>query len=562
MTVRNKLKLSFSLVLFLLMVVCFVSVYNLISSTIEYNLLFTRSSEIINNTQDLQKYFNSQIASARSYLLTYNPRYVKDFNVAVDRAEKNIIDIGKLAEQEEEKKILAELQIIGGRYSELIDLDLVVGKEYQKVEEFLYNLVKTESLMIITAEILVNLEKDLIEKSRKEMQSQIFKTVGVIIFLFIIALITAIVRSGKISNEISSSVEKISVNVKQVASGNLEVRPIVINSRDEFEPLSKDINLMTEQLRENIRNIEELNQAYFRYVPEEFLNFLGKSDIRQINKGEQVQMEMAIMFSDIRSFTSISESLTAQETFDFIDDYLSAVAPCVRNNKGFIDKYIGDGIMALYPGEAETALKSSVDIIRSLKTFNAAQRSLGKKEISIGIGIHTGRLILGVIGESERLSSTVISDAVNLSSRLEGLTKIFGTAIIISEDLMAKLDPAIFINTQEFSSSTEFSDDSIFYRYLDIVKVKGKNTPVKIFEIISDKDNATDMKKIDTHEEYSKAIKLYQTKEFQKAENSFKEILSKNPNDKTSAFYLEKCVRLLKTGVDSDWSFVETMFEK
>lgn len=124
---------------------------------------------------------------------------------------------------------------------------------------------------------------------------------------------------------------------------------------------------------------------------------------------------MSVMFSGIRSFSSLSEIMSPQDNFKFINGYLSRISPVIRENGGFIDKYIGDGVMALFPGSPEEALRAAVYVIDRVNEYNAFRAELGyRKPISAGIGVHKGNMILGTIGESERFDTTVISDAVNI----------------------------------------------------------------------------------------------------------------------------------------------------
>ncbi len=137
--------------------------------------------------------------------------------------------------------------------------------------------------------------------------------------------------------------------------------------------------------------------------------------------GDHVQREMTVFFSDIRDFTTLSETMTPQENFDFLNSYLRRATPIIRTNHGFIDKYIGDAIMALFPREPADALQSAVELQRDLVDYNQGRKKAGYKPVRVGIGLHCGELILGTIGEEERMQTTVIADAVNVASRIEGL---------------------------------------------------------------------------------------------------------------------------------------------
>ena len=193
------------------------------------------------------------------------------------------------------------------------------------------------------------------------------------------------------------------------------------------------------QIEASKSELEKIAAASARFVPREFLRFLKIESIVDARLGDSVQAEMTIMFADIRSFTSLSESMSPQQNFDFINSYLSRVGPVIRQYNGFIDKYIGDGIMALFPNRAEDAVQAAIEMQHQVKIYNIHRQNSGYQPISLGIGLHTGTLMLGTIGEAERMESTVISDAVNLASRVEGLTKLYGVGIVASVQTLCRL---------------------------------------------------------------------------------------------------------------------------
>jgi class 3 adenylate cyclase len=167
----------------------------------------------------------------------------------------------------------------------------------------------------------------------------------------------------------------------------------------------------------------QLKKAYERFVPREFLNLLDKQHMIDVQLGDQVEKEMTVMFSDIRGFTTISEDMEPQEIFDFINNYLGQMEPIILKHHGFIDKYIGDAIMALFPTTVDDAVRGSISMLQTLNQYNNLLQRAGYPAIKIGIGLNTGPLILGTVGGQNRMDGTVISDAVNISARIENLTK-------------------------------------------------------------------------------------------------------------------------------------------
>ncbi len=289
-----------------------------------------------------------------------------------------------------------------------------------------------------------------------------------------------------------------------------------------------------------------INKAYSRFVPNEFLKLLNKESIIDIKLGDQKQYDMTVMFSDIRDFTRLSEQMSPRENFDFLNGYLEEIGPIIRSNHGFIDKYIGDAIMALFPGGPDDALKAAVNIKYYLAKYNQKRIGLGFPAIDIGFGIHTGSMILGTIGEMERMESTVISDAVNLGSRLEGLTKYYGVSILLSQPTIEKL--------------TSLQD--YHYRRIDKVRVKGKEQFITVVEIFDGDVSAVfDLKK-EMNPVFENALQKYEEKNFQEARKLFQDVLNRFPDDTPSKMYHERCSKYESQDLPPGDELVEVMTEK
>jgi class 3 adenylate cyclase len=288
-------------------------------------------------------------------------------------------------------------------------------------------------------------------------------------------------------------------------------------------------------------NLSESNKAFSKFVPSEFLKILNKEKIIDIKLGDQIQKEMTILFSDIRSFTTLSEKMSPHENFEFLNDYLNRIAPIIQKNNGFIDKFIGDAIMALFPESTQDALNAAIQIQYAIQEFNLERKEKGLEAIQSGIGIHSGNLILGTIGHNERMESTVISDAVNLASRIESLTKRYGVSILMSETAFSKI-PNIDIYT---------------YRILDTVYVKGRNNSVTIIEILDGQTDFVLENFKQTRSDFELGYTLFYEKDFQSALKFFHKALEKNPSDKAAGIYIERSNRFLKHGVPDDFGKFE-----
>jgi class 3 adenylate cyclase len=356
-----------------------------------------------------------------------------------------------------------------------------------------------------------------------------------------IALIYIVLFVRWTTEDIVGPVNELLANMQRTGRGELNNFSIV-RTNDEIGALTEGYNEMSEKLKNYFQSMDNISRANARFVPRQFLDFLGKENITQIQLGDQVQKEMTIMFSDIRDFTSISETMTPKENFDFINNYLGYMEPVIRHNNGFIDKFMGDSIMALFPERSEDAINASIEMRIKLLEYNEIISQFGIPSIDAGIGIHTGLLMLGIIGGEGRMDGTVISDAVNLAARLEGLTKVYGGSIIITEDTLIKLnDPSQYQ-----------------FRFLDVVKVKGKKEAIYIFEIMDGEPEKIKNLKLSTKEDYNKALQAYKKKEFKTALNLLQSIEALNPKDKTIKIYLDRCNHYIEKGVPEFWDGVES----
>jgi len=296
----------------------------------------------------------------------------------------------------------------------------------------------------------------------------------------------------------------------------------------------------------NITHLKQMNAAASRFVPNEYLGFLKKQSIVDIDLGDHIIGDMTIMFSDIRSFTTVSENMSAKENFEFVNKYLGWVSPVIRNHRGFVVKYLGDGIHAIFPESADDALRSCIEQLRSLNDYNAKSEQLGLPPIKLGIGLNTGRIMVGMVGESSRLQGDAFSDHVNLTARLEGLTKYYSVSLIISVATKERLE-----------------DLSKYHiRFLDKVQVKGKTKALDLYEVYdADPDHFLALKKA-TQQEYEEAMNCYYARDFTEAQTKLFRVLQANPKDKVAWRHLMTATECIENGVPEGWTGVTVMTKK
>ena len=251
-----------------------------------------------------------------------------------------------------------------------------------------------------------------------------------------------------------------------IAEGDLEQQIANVRRRDEIGQLARSFTSMRDAVRTTITDLKETNLSIERFVPRAFLAKIGRPNIRSVALGDNKRQDMTILFADIRNFTALSERMSPDENFAFINAYLAEMGPVIARHGGFIDKYIGDGIMALFE-KADDGVRAGLAMLETLERFNAARRAAGAEPVAVGIGLNSGSLMMGTIGEQHRMDGTVISDAVNLAARLESLTKDYRVPLLVSQFTVDRLD----------------DPRAYALRPVDTVVVRGRTQPVAIFEV-------------------------------------------------------------------------------
>lgn len=309
-----------------------------------------------------------------------------------------------------------------------------------------------------------------------------------------------------------------------IAGGDLDHAIANTDRRDEIGHLARSFAAMRDSVRSRINDLRETNMAIERFVPQAFLAKIGKPNIVSVALGDNKREHMTIMFSDIRNFTALSETMTPDENFAFINSYLEHMGPVIREHGGFIDKYIGDAIMALFE-KADDGVRAGLAMIDALERFNAVRRTQGLAPVNIGIGLNTGSLMMGTIGELHRMDGTVISDAVNLASRVESLTKVYRVVMLLSQ------------YTYEHLAHPE----AHAIRPIDVVVVRGKTRPVVLFEVFERDPAPIRADKLKTRTPLVEGVAALLRQDTQAARGHFEESLALMPDDPAAQNLLKSC---------------------
>ncbi|NAS11577.1 tetratricopeptide repeat protein [Poritiphilus flavus] len=309
------------------------------------------------------------------------------------------------------------------------------------------------------------------------------------------------------------------------------------------KPFSK--NELLSRIKTHL-NLQGIHKAASRFVPTEFIKSVGRDEITEVELGDHVEKEVTVLFSDIREYTHLAESMTPRQNFKFVNSYVGKMGPIVQQNKGFVNQYLGDGIMALFPDSSEDALKAAIGMQKEIEAYNERRVKEGNIPISVGIGLHTGPLVMGIIGDVNRNDTAIIADTVNTASRMEGVTKYYGARIIISESSFESLQ----------------NPKSYGLRPLGKVKVKGKDKIVGIYECFDGDPQGHITIKQKTLSDFNKGLNHFLNNEFPKASAVFDKVLSKNPEDGVARYFMTKSAEYTIAGVPGDWEAINTMDQK
>ena len=294
------------------------------------------------------------------------------------------------------------------------------------------------------------------------------------------------------------------------------------------------------------QELSKVNTAFGRFVPHRFLQSIGRNSVLDVKLGDSVEREVTVLFSDIRGYTTLSENMSPEENFQFLNTYLGRLGPVIQQHRGFVNQYYGDGIMALFMEGPDDAIKAAEEMQKTIHAFNLQREKAGLTPITAGIGIHSGPLMMGVIGDTLRMDTGVVSDSVNTASRMEGLTKYFQAPILMSDATYSKLK----------------HPDSYAHRFLGKVVVKGRKEVVEIYEFYGGDEEAIFEKKSLINKRFGEALSFYYKKEFSQAASILDQLLDEYPDDTPSQYYKQLCIDYILSGVSDEWTGVELIDRK
>ena len=394
-----------------------------------------------------------------------------------------------------------------------------------------------------------------------EQQSVFYRAVRTITnqtaLILAVTLVVAILFSILLTRNLLLPLSRMATTMREIIGERDLSKRVPILYRDEIGDLGHTFNVMTEELDEAYQQIKQyafqavlarrqeqkIRNIFQKYVPVDVIDQFFANPESMLTGQKRT---LAVLFSDIRSFTSIAEQLPADQIVESLNAYFSAMVDAVIERHGIVDKYIGDAIMAFFgapvqrENDAALAVHAGLDMLAALEAFNRAQRQKGMPTFRVGIGINYGPVTIGNIGSEKKMDYTVVGDMVNLASRLEGLTKVYNVPLLISEEVQRHIA------------------SEIPCRLVDTVTVKGKRETTRIYapaaRITAEERKAWQLQ--------HKGLEHYYRREFSGAARHLLAARKLLPDDPIIKMFLLRCKRYLDTPPPPDWSGVTAIAEK
>jgi class 3 adenylate cyclase/HAMP domain-containing protein len=367
-------------------------------------------------------------------------------------------------------------------------------------------------------------------QNMRNILSQVLKLIA-LVSLVIVIVVTAM------TVYLLSSIRRLRRSVNLVARGEWDTE-VRIRTRDEVAELGERFNMMAGSIRKYIQEVTTLNASYIRFVPQSFLDVLGKTSMTQVRLGDQVNRKMTVLVCNMREFSGFSSTLSPEDNFRFINSFLKQFGPIVRQFGGFTSRYMGPGLLALFPNDPVDALKTAVQMREKLEDYNSLRHNSGYIPIDIGISVHIGEVMIGIIGEEQRMEGSVVSDQVHLASELEKASQQLGSSILLTEEALAACKLG----------------QRWHYRRLGAVQIHGMNRKLELFDLYEGDPEPVRKLKRETQQKFEQGVELFRNGRFHDAREAFVSVVRLNRNDLAAKLYFFASDQYYQQGVAADWN--------
>jgi adenylate cyclase len=376
-----------------------------------------------------------------------------------------------------------------------------------------------------------------IQKSYNENIENLEAFQRVLLQFYLVVLALSLIAVVLLARSVTRPILDLATRVRRIEGGDYG-QSVDVSGKDEISQLAGSVNNMASGLAEKERVRDLLGKVVSHEIAEELLS-------KEIELGGEERI-VTVLFADIKGFTTLCETSAPQAVLTLLNRYLSEITKVIEDNHGVVDKYTGDSVMALFgapltrPNDAENAVRAALAIQQCMVDLNAINRNAGLAMMETGIGVHTGLVVAGNLGSQNRLNYTVIGDSVNLSARLEGLTRKYNTGNIVS------------------GTCLQHAPDFV-YQELDLVQVAGKSEPVRIYQVIGAQDQVTEQQH-ETLRLFADALASYRAQRWAQATEMFARLQQTLPAEQRAeslySVYLERIILLQERQLPADWDAV------
>ena len=318
--------------------------------------------------------------------------------------------------------------------------------------------------------------------------------------------------------------KKIEVSTHDLALGKKNLN-INFEGAIEFENIAKNLNGVQKKYRESDKKLNKKDVMYQKFIAKDYLKFFGKK-IDELEIGDSIQTKLSVLFCDMRNSYFSSETLSLKDNFDLIKDFLELVSTNIKKNGGFVDKFLGDGVLAIFESE-DDAITCACAIAKQLDYKNLV--SIGKEPIKFGLSLNSGMCVIGVVGTEKQKQFSVVSDVVNLCSRLEHLNKIFGTRVLF---------------TKSFLSNLKSPAKS---RYVGTIEFDDLTSKIPLFESLDAYADAQKLPLSKTLQEFESGVRFFEKGDYVKAKQYFSFCVKNNSADVLAKYYLSQTINQMAT---------------
>jgi len=439
--------------------------------------------------------------------------------------------ISSTLNSDDQQRLTNQLQLSGMTYTDTQRIALTDG-EYGTLMRPLYG-QPGDSLQIVAV----------IQKSYNENIENVQAFQNVLLQFYIAVIAVSLIAVVLLARSVTRPILDLALRVRRIEAGDYG-QAVQVSGEDEIGQLAGSVNNMAKGLAEKEKVRDLLGKVVSHEIAEELLS-------KTIALGGEERI-VTVLFSDIKGFTSLCENMAPEAVLTLLNRYLSEITEVIEANRGVVDKYTGDSVMALFgaplnrPNDAQNAIATVLSIQSTIATLNATNRATGMLEIGAGIGVHTGLVVAGNLGSQNRLNYTVIGDSVNLSARLEGLTRKYHVPNIVSD-------------------ATRADAPGFVYRELDLVRVAGKKEPVRIFEVVG-REGEVDAATLSAVQAFATMLAHYRAQQWDDAQRLLDGLFSglESAAGEASLYgvYAERIAQLRQTTLPADWDAVYTFDKK